>query len=195
MNLDVKSVTDWIVDLKLGDSVAATEIWDRFFERLCARLRTRLGPGARVVDEEDLALSAMHALYAGAKDGRFSRLGSRDDLWQILVLIGNRKAVSAHRAQSARKQLGESAIALPDEIAIGLDRVVAAEIDDGYLDDLGSACRDLLEGLEPEFRELALLKLQGHSNDEIMTATGRSRRTVERHLMIVREAWKRLGDE
>jgi DNA-directed RNA polymerase specialized sigma24 family protein len=190
MQQPVKSVTQWLVDLKLGDSRAAEEIWDRFFERLCGRLRHRVAAGQRLVDEEDLAISAIHALYAGAKDGRFQKLDSREDLWQLLVLIGSRKAVSAHRAARARQQLGESALGVSPSLALGLDRVMAADVDDTYLDDLGSTCGELLESLEPRFRELALLKLEGFSNDEIAKKTGRSVRTIERHLMIIRESWK-----
>jgi len=193
MTIAAKTITDWIVDLKLGDSQAADELWKRFFAKLCGRLRQKIGPQNRSVDEEDLAISAIHALYAGAREGRFARLDSRDDLWQLLVLIGSRKAVSSQRAAKARGHLGESAVEVGNDVAMGLGQVMACEVDDKLIDGLDLTCREMLSGLEPPFRELALLKLEGFTNKEITIKLGRSERTVERHLMIIREAWKRLG--
>ncbi|MEZ6197319.1 MAG: ECF-type sigma factor [Planctomycetota bacterium] len=193
MSQSVKSVTEWIVDLKLGDPRAAQALWDRFFERLRRQLERRVAPGQRMVDGEDLAISAINALCLGAREGRFARLDSREDLWQLLVVIGSRKAASAHRAAQVRRQLGESAVGASPSLAFGIDRVVAGEIDAAYLDDLGATCGELLEGLEPRFRELALLKLEGYSNEEIAERVGRSVRTVERHLMIIRESWRQAG--
>ncbi len=61
------SVSSWIALLKGGDQVAAKLIWDRFFQRLSDFARAKLGAvSRRAQDEEDLAVSAIHALCLGA---------------------------------------------------------------------------------------------------------------------------------
>src|SRR5215470_13386684 len=82
------SITYWIGKLKDGDPAAAQKLWEGYFQRLVdlARIRLQAAP-RRAADEEDVALSAFHSFCRGAGQGRFPRLGDRDDLWQLLVLL------------------------------------------------------------------------------------------------------------
>ena len=41
-----------------------------------------------------------------------------------------------------------------------------------------------------QLRTIALLKLEGHTNDEIAARIGRSVPTVERRLRLIRQTWK-----
>jgi hypothetical protein len=50
------------------------------------------GTSRRIPDEEDVALSAFDSFCRAAEQGRFPRLGGRDDLWALLVLTTVRKA-------------------------------------------------------------------------------------------------------
>lgn len=182
-----QSVTQWIRGLKGGDEVAAAHIWDRFFRRVAGLARKRLGDlprGAR--DEEDLALSALNALCDGARNDRFQRLDDRDDLWSLLTVITVRKVIDAHRREGRRSEIGAAELeAELDQLAEGA--AFAPEGD--YLDVLSLTSRELLENLDDRIREVALLRLQGYSNAEIATRTGRSVPTVERHLRMIRHAW------
>src|SRR5262249_20670546 len=87
------SVTFWITQLKAGNQAAAQPLWENYFQQLVARTR-RLLAGAlrRSADEEDVALSAFDSFCRAAAAGRFPRLNDRDDLWQLLVVLSNRKA-------------------------------------------------------------------------------------------------------
>lgn len=184
------SVTAWIDRLKAGDAAAARAIWDRYFADLCAVAARKLGGAPRRVrDEDDLALSAIHALCAGAKDGRFRRLEDRDDLWQILVMLVSRKAANVRRQQADRHEAGESAVAPPGENGHGFDQALAGPPTQAFVETLCVFCREWLAGLEEKLREVALLKLAGHSNDEIARLRDRSVKTIERYLHMIRLKW------
>src|SRR5262249_9537959 len=82
------SVTHWIRELKAGNHLAAQRLWEKYFQRLVALARTKLGNRPRrVADEEDVAVNAFDSFFRGAQMGRFPQLLDRDDLWQLLVMI------------------------------------------------------------------------------------------------------------
>lgn len=185
------SITAWVAHLKDGDEHAARHIWERFFERAASLARRRLGGVVRrSVDEEDVAVSAMHALCAGARDGRFRRLENRDDLWQILAMITSRKAWNVVRAASRRPELGESAVT---PVSAGRDATrppgIGAVPDEKFVDAMTATCDDLLERLEPKLKAVALLKLEGFTNEEIAKRQERSIASIERYLKMIRAKW------
>lgn len=187
------SVTMMLSKLKGGDDLAAQLIWDRFFDRVTALARKKLGAiSKRSVDEEDVALSAINALYNGAADGRFHTLRNRDDLWQILCMITSRKAASAWRKQRSRKEVGESFVSggQTNDDALGIEHIATAKPDQAYVDSLTDTSNELLEGLDDRLREVAIFKLQGHKNQEIADMIGRSIKSVERYLATIREQWQ-----
>lgn len=185
------SVTIMLSKLKGGDDAAAQLIWDKFFARVRGLAKAKLGTiPKRTMDEEDVALSAINALYTGAREGRFKQLENRDDLWQILCMITSRKAASAWRKQGARKEVGESIVAAgsPDA-ALGIAHIATCEPDAAYFDVLSATSCELLEGLDERLREVAVLKLQGYKNQEIADKIGRSIKSVERYLSTIRQEW------
>jgi len=112
-----RTVTAWIAGLKAGDSAAAGEIWKRYVDRLA---RAKLGSSPRrVADEDDVALSAFNDFLQGVEDGSFAWLDDRDDLWQVLVMLTERKAIAQQRREQAQKRgggqvRGESVFAAAD---------------------------------------------------------------------------------
>ncbi len=104
------SITRCIDMLKRGDRAAAEALWDSYIHRLVALARARLGGmPRRAADEEDVALSAFDSFYRRAECGQFARLSDRDDLWQILVLITERKAIDLMRREG-RQSRGEGRV-------------------------------------------------------------------------------------
>lgn len=183
-----ETITGWIQGLKGGDEHAAARIWERFFGRVCALAERRLaGTPDAVHDAEDVALSAMHALYRGARDERFRQLEHRSDLWDVVAMITVRKSIDARRRHLVRRDalVGEPVPleGLPDPDTL------ENEVDEEYVGVLCATGEELLAGLEPKLREVALLRLEGHSNAEIAERIGRSVPTVERYLRRVRAAW------
>lgn len=184
------SVTGWIQGLRSGDDEAAARIWERFFSRACQLAEQRFGATPQAAqDAEDVALSAMHALCAGARADRFRRLADRGDLWDILAMLTIRRVIDARR----RSWVREGGISWDDVEDAGL--AVAGPgheltVDGGYLDALCATSRDMVSVLEPKLREVTLLRLEGYSNREIAERCGRSEPTVERYLRLVRLQWQ-----
>jgi DNA-directed RNA polymerase specialized sigma24 family protein len=196
------SVTRWVDALKAGDGSAARRLWGRYFGGLVRLARARLRDAPRAAaDEEDVALSAFHSLCAGAADGRFGRLGGRDELWKLLVTITARKAIdlSAHQRRQRRgggRVVGEGALAGPDpdEPGGGLDLFAGQEPTPEFAAMVAEECRRLLDGLRDEaLRQVALLRMEGYTGDEIAERLGCTRRTVTRKLELIRLSWQ--GDE
>lgn len=183
---DDETVSGWIQELKRGDSLAAERIWARYIARVRGQARRRLGAARKgSADEDDLALSAMNALYQGAREGRFRRLEDRDDLWQILAMLTARKATDLLRREQRRREVGESAVAgLADGSRVAIDVP-----DERFLDALSITCDERLQRLEPKLRDVALLKLQGFTNEEIAGRRNRSVSTIERYLQLIRLRW------
>lgn len=189
-----QSVTRWIAGLKSGDESAAAAIWERFFRQLRDYARGKLGPTARrAVDEEDLALSALHALCIGAQDGRFHQLTNRNDIWQILMMIAARKASNARRRGHVRHEVAES------DAKIAADLQGVAELADEnsveLFDSLNLHCEELLSRLDDRLRHVALLKLSGHTNEEIAGLRNRGLSTIERYLQLIRQIWAESAEE
>src|SRR5262245_14208266 len=101
------SVSLRIADLKTGDQAAARELFNRYFEKL-KRLARRKLPDAsrRMADEEDIALDVLDSLYRGAQRGCFPLLENRDDLWRLLTVLTNRKAINQFKHLKTMKQGG-----------------------------------------------------------------------------------------
>src|SRR5262245_33621790 len=148
--MDPSSDTTLIERLKAGrDAQAAQELWQRYFHRLMALARTRVRSGQRRAgDEEDVALSAFDSFFRGVEKGRFPQLNDKDDLWQILALLTERKAVNQFRRERAAKRgggdvRGDSAFGAPG----GLDELSAAEPTPEMAAMFTDECRRLFQAL------------------------------------------------
>lgn len=192
------SVTIWLKKLKAGDPAAAKQLWDGYFERLVALARARLRAIPRgVADEEDVALSAFDSFCRAAQAGRFPRLDDRDDLWQVLLVLTDRKAVNLirhetreRRGGAARAPTGEAGDSAPDAVAAA----VAAGPTPDVVAEVSEGCARLLGLLTAaELQEVAVWKLEGYTNAEIAAKLGRSIPTVERKLATIRTIWEREG--
>ena len=192
------SVSNWLVQLKDGDAAAAQPLWERDFPRLVALARKRLrGAQQREADEEDVALSALDSFCRGAEQGRFPRLGDRDDLWQLLVVITVRKALDLLARQGRLKRgggklRGESwwfDPANPDNG--GIEQVVGTVPTPEFAAQVAEQCRRLLDMLgDDELRDIAVWKMEGYSNEQIAERLGRALATVERRLRVIRKLWE-----
>ena len=192
---DTHSVTRFIGQLKHQDPQAAGEIWQRYFQRLLplARARLRALPD-RSVDEEDILQSVFDRFFRTAQEDRFARLHDRDDLWQILLMLTERKVAEQFRRSQAQKRgAGRVATAVDaGELGDGdarqlADREPGPEFVAAFNDQLSQA----LGRLDAErTREVALLRLEGFENREIAERLGISLSSVERKLRLIRELWQ-----
>ena len=196
------SVTHWLGALKGGDAAAAQRLWERYFDRLVRLARAKLGAMPRgAADEEDVALSAFHSFCQGAARGRFPRLDDRDNLWRLLVTITARKALDQVRRQARQKRGGGRVLVgsaqaggEDDTDGAGLDQVVGQEPTPQFAAMVADECRRLLAALDDEtLRQVALLRMEGYSDQEIAARVDCSLRTVSRKLALIRKAWLREG--
>ena len=199
MSLEEETVTMWIGGLKDGRSDAAGKIWHRYVEKLVRHARRKLGRSPRrVADEEDVVLSAFDGFLKGVDDGRFLKLDDRDDLWQVLVMLTDRRAIALRRRELALKRgggqvRGESAFGQPginSSQMPGLNQAACHEATPAFAAEVSQQLRYLLAGLSDDAqRQIVVGKLEGRTNEELAKKLDISLRTVERKLSIVRDKW------
>lgn len=198
-----ESVTRWIGDLKQGDSEAARQIWQRYFDRLTNVARRRMDAmPRRSRDEEDVALSVFDCLCRGAAEGRFQKLRSRDDLWRLLVAITAKKVIDQYRHQGRQKRgdgevRGHSIMSsAADGLPPGFDRFASEDPSPDFMAMMEERHQTLLDELRDDtLRQVATLRLEGHANQEIADEMQISLRSVERKLKLIRTQWSSLLEE
>ena len=189
-------ITLWMNQLADESPEAAEKIWSHYFDKLVQYAGRKLGSAPRRdADEEDIALSAMHSLHRGVRAGRFPQFNSRDDLWKILLTITSNKAKQRIRHQMTQKRgagevRGESVFMTVDRTSMGIVEHAIQEPTPEFAEAVTLECEDLLNQLGDQMlREIALLKLQGYSNQEIADKQDCAVRSVERKLNRIRAIW------
>jgi DNA-directed RNA polymerase specialized sigma24 family protein len=191
------SITQWIADLKGGDTAAVQPLWERYFARMVDLARARLRASRRTdaaSDEEDAALSAFDSLCAGLARGRFPQLADRDDLWRLLVVITTRKVMAQGRLQLRQKRGGGQVRLASDLAGPGSDdedgllaRAVGSEPTPEFAAMVAEEYRRLLQRLgDDALRKVAILRMEGSTTDAIADQLGCARRTVARQLALIR---------
>jgi RNA polymerase sigma factor (sigma-70 family) len=191
-----ESVTFWLERLKSGDRDVVPQLWERYFPRLIRLARRRLeGSPRRAADEEDVVLSAFNSFCRRVEEGRFPQLEDRTDLWRLLAVITSRKALKQAEANRRAKRgggqvRGESVFVRAEEEQAGINEVADEQPTPEFAAQMAEEIRRLLERLDdPKLCEMALLKLEGYSNEEIAERLQCALRTVERRLRGIRAIW------
>jgi DNA-directed RNA polymerase specialized sigma24 family protein len=192
------SVTHSLGALKAGGAAAAQRLWERYFDGLIRVARANLGAMPRsAADEEGVALSDFHTFCQGAARGRFPRLDHRDNLWRLLVTITASKTLDQVRRRARKKRgggrvpVGSAQVGGDDDgIGAGLEQVVGREPAPEFAAMVAVECRRQLAALDDEtLRQVALLRTEGYSDEEIAARVDCSLRTVSRKLALIRKAW------
>ena len=198
------SVTKMILDLRNGDPVvrnaAARLIWERYFRDLLTLARKNLDKRLRLrTDEEDVTQSMFKSFCLRQERGEFDLTG-RDELWRLLVTITIRKARNAAKAQRREKRdiAREQTLSGGDEAGSAgwlLEQMEAADPSPLEAVVLNEALERRLQVLaNPELRQIALWRLEGHSNREIAGRLDCTERGVERKLARIRSLWTSYDD-
>lgn len=190
-----ESITRWIDGIRNGEDEAALQIWDAFFDRLLAIARNRLQTTQRSVrDEEDIVLSAFKSFCAGIRQGRFPQLRDREDLWRILFVITARKvsdefAFQRREKRDIRREVSSANAAVPFD-AHESPFFVSTEPSPQFAAECADQLRYLLDQLQhPDLQRIAILKMEGYTNQEIAHQFDRGITTIERKLRTIREIW------
>jgi DNA-directed RNA polymerase specialized sigma24 family protein len=196
-----ESVTHWLAGLKNGESICARRLYGDVYDQLVGIAKRRLsGKTPRWADEEDVALSAFHSFCKGAAAGKFPRLENRDDLWKLLVKITSRKAKDYLRTANRLKRgggevRGESVFMTPGDGGgqLGLDQAAGDAETPEMVSIVAEECRRMLDVLgDDTLKQIAVWKVEGHTDAEIAAMLGCVVRTVERKMERIREKWAKL---
>jgi DNA-directed RNA polymerase specialized sigma24 family protein len=189
------SITCWLAELELGRADEAQhELWKRYFSRLAGLARIKLGQMPRsVVDEEDVATTALSSFFIGVARGCFPKLHGRDELWPLLAKITSRKAVDQRRYLLAEKRGG--ILTQHDPTIVGssismygwAEELIDRELQPDHLLAVCEECDRLLGMLpDPQLQLIARRRLEGYTNAEIAEQLGVIERTIERRLRSAR---------
>jgi DNA-directed RNA polymerase specialized sigma24 family protein len=184
------SIVVSLEQLKRGDRDAAERLWGTYVQRLVGLARIKIGASPRrMADEEDVALSAFDSFCRRAERGQFSQLSDRDDLWQILVVITERKAIDLMRREG-RKTRGEGKVRSLSEDQGAYGAVLDPRPTPEFAAQAAEEFRRLLALLtEDSLRQVALWKMEGYTNKQIAERLGCIEQTVERKLRSIRRIW------
>lgn len=198
------SITAWVGDLRDGDAEAAQQLWNRFFEKLVRQVEKRVQTHdcpPEIVVAEDVAVSVFESLWRGAQAGRFDDIANRDELWWLLLAMTKHKVVNHIRHATAQKRFPGK---VPASLAAGADdgfsfeELVSQEPTADYTAVLEEEYIRLLNLLRDDsLRQIAVLKLEGYTNEEICQRVNIASATVTRKLRLIRDTWtlERTDDE
>ena len=192
-NVDTSgSITRWIDLFRIGNAEAAEQIWNRYFISIVSVARAKLGMiPSGTLDAEDIALSAFHTLYRAASANQLPDMQDRGGLWQSLILITAGKVLDAKRREFSQKRGGTAIEKTPVHL---VDLIQEDEQDPALAALFTEQFESLLNLLEErELQEIAILKLEGFTNDEIANRLDCGERTVKRRLAVIRRIWEENG--
>ncbi len=189
------SITSWLNALRRGDSDAARKLWGHYFKQVLRLARRNLAGRNRAtaVDEEDVAAGVLGGLLVKLREGGYRDLGSRNELWQLLVVFTIRQAALVARRENAQKR-GRGRVTLESELTASgrfrLDDLIGHDLSDTLPELMSERCRVLIDALQdPELEQIALWKPAGHTNDEIADKLDCTRATIQRKLRLIRKIW------
>jgi RNA polymerase sigma factor (sigma-70 family) len=188
------SVTIWLDRLKAGDAEATERIWNRYFMQVVRLAKWKLrGLPRGVADEEDVAIAAFQSFYRAVAKQNLAQMDNRTDLWRLLFAMTTRKAIDQRRRQEAARRGGAHDAATVPTADATIEDLLSREPDPVFATLVKDEFDRLLEQLPDDdlhLREIVVLKLEGHTNEEIARRCKCSSRTVERRLWLIRQTWE-----
>jgi len=159
----------------------------------------------RAVDGEDIAQQAFAAFFRGVAANRFSQLEDRHDLWQVLVMLADRRANDHLRHElgpehGGGRVRGDSALERQGDRsgsgAAGFDNIAAPPVTSESADALIQLIqRTFPELADEELQQIVLDRAANYSVAEIAERRGIALRTTERKLELIRQILERSAED
>jgi DNA-directed RNA polymerase specialized sigma24 family protein len=180
------------------ETIDVDALWEDFYPRLRAVVAGRVRSMQRcVASESEIALSAFNSFVQGIKEGKFTSMVDRDEMWRLVRTIAIRKANDTRKWLRAQKRGGALAIIGQADFSDaesgprGIDAATSHTEDPSATVEASDFFNNLLERLpDDRHRDVVLLKLQGASVVTIAECMNTTTRTVQRLLKKVEEAWR-----
>jgi len=168
------SITGWLDSVRQGNDDAAKNIWDRWYERLCARVSPHSGR-LRIHDNEDIASDAFADFFSALREGKFSSLRNRAEIWKLLATIAVRKSVASYRFERAQRRGGGQHVYSFEEMKQKSSSMTAPRrpITSVIVDELIRSISN------PMLARVARMKIEGMTNADIANELDCSIRSVQ----------------
>ena len=179
---------------------AARVIWDRFSARLLGLVRRHLDNRIRRREDEQDVLQSVYASFCLGQLTAKTSPASRDELWKLLVRITVCKVVNTAPPASGRPPRrptrANRSVRSPGAESL-FPRWMLEHVDQTQPNHeekiiVLEEVERLLEGLSPDLRRIVIWKLDGFTNAEIAGMIGRTVRSVELKMQVIRK-WITLG--
>ncbi len=187
------SITHVVRSLRHGNEDAVAKLWEKYFARMVRVALSKFGRHrARTGDAEDVALSVFDRFCRDVHAGAFPWVTDRHSLWPVLVSITARRAARLSRDEMRQKR---SVLRRDHRHVQSLDLVSRTlPADESLL--LEEQAEILLNCLQtPLLRQVATLKMEGRTNEEVAKELGIALRSVERKLHVIRQIWLSQGGD
>lgn len=197
MNPDNKlgSISHWLANSGNGPNPYGVQLLMQRFGARLNRLARRQLQSSRdpAYDEEDLALSTIHALHQQLTTKGLSRPANREQLWKLLVTIALNKSrnILRHNARAKR---------LPNNTSIEFLERRTKETHDLLTQSpewpsmIADQCEFFLRLLDEqdssgELKKIALMRLDGASKVQIARELGYTRFTISARINLIHAIW------
>jgi RNA polymerase sigma factor (sigma-70 family) len=200
------TVTRWIRDFESGNPAAFQGIFDLYFPRIKRIAANKLrGPGAEI-DAEDVAAEVLSKMAENICGGRYqSRLANRHELWLLMLAMMRSLVIDLHRRRLSLKR-GAGMVYVASDLQLvndaGMPFDLVKFVDETSDHEAITMLHDSINYLitqrlqSQRTRDVAKLKLEGYSDEEISRRLGCSEKTVRRKTALIRSLWmKELGIE
>jgi hypothetical protein len=185
------SVTLIIRGIRGGDDGKVTPLWARYFERLTRHANKYLRSNPRlVVEDEDVALSALNDFCNGLANGKLDYIDKREVLWGTLATIVERKALQRLRDRRWKQPVFTDLQPTAQCAGNGSTPVAIVEPTDPYIGVVSLELKELIDMLpNPLWRQAARMSLEGYTVREIAAKLDRGRACVHVWFRTIRAIW------